>query len=121
MAILALGLIVSACWAANVDQPAQGTARKARPNIVLILTDDLGYGDLGYHGNPFVSTPHIDELAADSVRLTNFHVNPTCSPTRAALLTGRHSLHTGVWHTVLGRSLLPAAEVTMAEHLLDQG
>ena len=121
MAILALGLIVSACSTTTVDQPAHGEARKARPNIVLILADDLGYGDLGYHGNPVVSTPHIDRLATDSVRFTNFHVDPTCSPTRAALMTGRHSLRTGVWLTVLGRSLLPAREVTMAERLRDHG
>ena len=115
------GLIVSACSVGTVEQPAHGTARKARPNIVLILTDDLGYGDLGYHGNPVVSTPHIDRLATDSVRFTNFHVDPTCSPTRAALMTGKHSLLTGVWLTVLGRSLLPAGEVTMAELLRDHG
>lgn len=88
---------------------------------MLILTDDLGYGDLGYHGNPVVSAPHIDRLATDSVRFTNFHVDPTCSPTRAALMTGKHSLLTGVWLTVLGRSLLPAGEVTMAELLRDHG
>ena len=87
----------------------------------MILTDDLGYGDLGYHGNPVVSTPHIDRLATDSVRFANFHVDPTCSPTRAALMTGKQSLRTGVWLTVLGRSLLPAGELTMAELLRDHG
>jgi arylsulfatase A-like enzyme len=85
------------------------------PNVVLIMTDDQGYGDLGCHGNLVVKTPNIDALHRESVRLTNFHVDPTCSPTRAALLTGRYSPRTGVWHTIMGRSLLRRDEVTMAD------
>ena len=92
-----------------------------RPNIVLILTDDQGYGDVGRHQNPVVSTPNIDQLAEESVRFTNFHVDPTCSPTRAALLTGMHSMQAGVWHTVMGRSFLATEHKTLAEVLLDAG
>ena len=56
-----------------------------RPHVVLFMTDDQGYGDLGCHGNPVLKTPHLDRLHAESVRLTNFHVDPTCAPTRAVL------------------------------------
>ena len=86
-----------------------------RPNVILVMTDDQGYGDLGCHGNPHVKTPNIDKLHAQSIRLTDFHVSPTCSPTRAALMTGRYCNRTGVWHTIMGRSLLRADEVTMAD------
>ena len=87
----------------------------APPNVVLIMTDDQGYGDLGAHGNTMIRTPNLDRLHAESIRFTNFHVDPTCSPTRAALLTGRYSTRTGVWHTIMGRSLLDPDELTLAE------
>ncbi|NRA97030.1 MAG: arylsulfatase, partial [Planctomycetes bacterium] len=85
------------------------------PNVVLVITDDQGYGDVGAHGNGIIKTPHLDQLHARSVRLTNFHVDPTCSPTRSALLSGRYSTRTGVWHTIMGRSLMRGSEVTLAE------
>ena len=88
---------------------------KGRPNVVFILTDDQGYGDMGCHGNKFIHTPHQDKLHSQSVRFTDFHVSPCCSPTRAQVLTGRYSSRTGVWHTVQGRSLLHRDEVTMAD------
>ncbi|QDV37984.1 arylsulfatase [Tautonia plasticadhaerens] len=86
-----------------------------RPNVLLIMTDDQGYGDLGCHGNPVLRTPNLDALHAGSVRLTDFHVDPTCAPTRAALMTGRYSGRVGVWHTIMGRSILPEGETTMAD------
>lgn len=92
-----------------------------RPNIVLVMTDDQGYGDLSCHGNPDVRTPHLDELYRQSVRFTNFHVDPTCAPTRAALITGRYSLSTGVWHTIAGRSFLHPEEITIANVLKGAG
>ncbi|UCF44610.1 MAG: arylsulfatase [Planctomycetota bacterium] len=85
------------------------------PNVVLVITDDQGYGDLGCHGNTVIKTPNLDKLYLQSVRLTNFHVCPTCAPTRASLMTGRYCNRTGVWHTVMGRSLLRSDEVTMAD------
>ena len=96
-------------------------SEETRPNVVLILTDDQGYGDLSAHGNPILKTPHMDALHGESVRLTNYHVDPTCSPTRAALYTGRYSTRTGVWHTIQGRSLMAPDEVTIAEHLKAAG
>ena len=86
-----------------------------RPNVVLVITDDPGYGDLGCHGNPIIETPHMDQFHTESVRFTQFHVGPTCAPTRAGLLTGRNCNCTGVWHTILGKSLLRADETTMAD------
>lgn len=87
----------------------------ARPNVILILTDDQGYGDIAAHGHPHLITPNMDRLRAMSVSLSNFHVDPTCSPTRAALMTGRYSARVGVWHTIMGRNMLRADETTMAE------
>ena len=72
---------------------------------VIIITDDQGYGDLSCHGNPTLKTPNIDKIFSESVRFTNFHVSPTCSPTRAALMTGLYSNKAGVAHNH-GRSLL---------------
>lgn len=90
-------------------------AKKKRPNVILVMTDDQGYGDLACHGNPIIQTPNIDALHKESVRLTNFHVGPTCSPTRAGLMTGRYCNRTGVWHTIMGRSILRKNEMTMAD------
>ncbi|MER2491264.1 arylsulfatase [Catenovulum sediminis] len=92
-----------------------------KPNIVLIVTDDQGIGDIGFNQNPIIKTPNLDKLAQQSTALTNFHVDPTCSPTRAALLTGKHSLKAGVWHTILGRYMLGPEHQTLAEELKDNG
>ena len=87
-----------------------------RPNIVIVITDDQGYGDLGCHGNPVIKTPHLDKLHDESTVLTDYHVAPTCSPTRAALLTGHWTNRTGVWHTIQGRSMIRENEVTLGQH-----
>ena len=69
---------------------AKEPASKSRPNVILIMTDDQGYGDLSCHGHPFLETPNLDQLHAEGIRLTNYHASPLCGPTRAALMTGRH-------------------------------
>ncbi|MDA8634490.1 arylsulfatase [Verrucomicrobiales bacterium] len=92
-----------------------------KPNIVFIITDDQGYGDLSCHGNPTLKTPHLDALAAESVRLDDYHVAPTCSPTRGALLTGHWTNRTGVWHTIMGRSMIRKNEVTVGQIFKDNG
>lgn len=79
------------------------------------MTDDQGCGDLGFHGNPHVRTPHLDQLARQSVRFKHFYVSPVCSPTRASLMTGRYNYRTGVVDTFLGRSMMHPDEVTLAE------
>ncbi len=86
-----------------------------KPNVILVITDDQGYGDLGCLGNPIIQTPCLDKFHTESIRLTNYHVGPTCAPTRAGLLTGRYANSTGVWHTIGGRSLLRADEYSLAD------
>jgi arylsulfatase A-like enzyme len=92
-----------------------------RPNIVLIITDDQGYGDLSIHGNPVLKTPNLDRLAKGSVRFTDFLVSPTCAPTRSALLTGRHEFKNGITHTILERERLTLDAVTLPERLKSVG
>lgn len=90
---------------------------KAHPNVILIITDDQGYGDLGITGNPNVHSPVIDEFARKSIRFNNFYVSPVCAPTRSSLMTGRYSLRTGVRDTYNGGAIMASDEVTMAEML----
>jgi arylsulfatase A-like enzyme len=96
-------------------------AEKSKPNVIIILTDDQGFGELGVTGNPLVRTPHIDRFAAQSASLTNYHVMPVCSPTRACLMTGRYNYRTGVVDTFLGRSLMHPDETTLAQMLAAGG
>jgi len=100
----------------NCAGASQAAADQSKqPNVILVMTDDQGYGDLGCHGNDVIVTPNLDELYVQSIRLTDFHVDPTCAPTRSALMTGHYSSRTGVWHTIMGRSLLGRDEVTIAD------
>lgn len=85
------------------------------------MTDDQGYGDLACHGNPWIKTPEMDKLYAQSVRLTDFHVGTTCAPTRSGLMTGRNCNEVGVWHTIIGRNFLRQGEVTIADILKENG
>ena len=86
-----------------------------KPNIIIILTDDQGYGDLAYHGNPIVKTPNLDSFAQQSLELTNFHVGTTCAPTRAGIMTGRNANRNNAWHTIAGCSILLKDEETMPQ------
>ena len=92
-----------------------------QPNVILIMTDDQGYGDLACHGNPWIQTPELDKLYAESVRFTDFHVGTTCAPTRSGLLTGRNCNEVGVWHTIIGRNFLREGERTIADILGENG
>lgn len=92
-----------------------GLLHAAPPNVVLVMTDDQGYGDLGCHGNPFLKTPELDRLHAESVRFTDFHVSPFCTPTRAALMTGNHAGYTGAFRTSSGRTMMHQDEKTIAD------
>lgn len=92
-----------------------------RPNVILVMTDDQGYGDLGCHGNPHLKTPELDRLHDESVRFTDFHVSPFCTPTRAALMTGNHPGYAGAFRTSSGRSLMHPDEKTVANLFADAG
>jgi arylsulfatase A-like enzyme len=92
-----------------------------RPNVILIVTDDQGYGDLDIHGNSQIRTPTLNAFAKQSVELTDFRVCPVCSPTRSSLLTGRYNYRTGIIDTYLGRSLMYPDEITLAELLKASG
>src|SRR5262245_66158627 len=78
-----------------VKQQGQSVAQRNRPNIVFILADDLGRADVGFNGGTEIKTPHIDKLAASGARLEQFYAQPVCSPSRAALLTGRYQMRPG--------------------------
>lgn len=95
--------------------PALLPAAPRQPNVLLIISDDQGYGDFSFTGNPHVETPHLDSLARQSVRFDQFHVNPLCAPTRAALLTGRYSIRSGVSGVARGDETMNASEITLGE------
>ena len=112
-------MAIGGCFPTSAKQRCENGTRK--PNVVLILTDDQGFGDVGFNGNPFVKTPNIDGFAARSVVFEQFYVCPVCSPTRASLLTGRYHFRTGVLETQAGMSMLRPCELTIAEALKADG
>ena len=111
----------AACCLALLGAAGCTEAARRPPNIIVVLTDDQGYGDLGAHENPEIRTPNLDRFAAEGVEFKNFYVSPVCAPTRAALLTGRHHYRTGVIHTSRGGAKMHADEVTIAERLQKAG
>jgi arylsulfatase len=120
-AVVAALLLTAAPAGSAAEAPATQQLAGARPNIVLIMPDDMGYADMACHGNPLIQTPHLDRLYQESVRFTDFHVSPTCAPTRAALMTGRHEFKSGVTHTLDERERLAPRAVTLAESLRRAG
>jgi len=94
---------------------------KLRPNVLIFLADDLGYGDVRCHGNPYVKTPHVDAFAREAVEFKQFYVSPVCAPTRACLMTGRYNFRTGVADVFGDASQMDLKEVTIAEALRDEG
>ena len=101
--------------------PVATIAAPDRPNIIIVMPDDVGYGDFSCHGNPILRTPSIDALWRESIRFTDFHVSPTCAPTRAALMTGRHEFKNGVTHTINERERLTLQATTLAQVLKSAG
>jgi arylsulfatase/arylsulfatase A len=119
---LAIGLAVCGFLADSRFAPARLIAAdQLRPNVILIMTDDQGYGDLGVHGNPIIRTPHFDAMAKGSATLKYFYVSPVCTPTRACLMTGRYNYRTRAIDTFRGRAMMDPAEVTVAEMLKEAG
>ena len=96
-------------------------SKTEKPNLLLILADDMGWGDLRCHGNAKLSTPSLDRLRTQSVGLEHFHVSPVCSPTRSSLLTGRHHARLHVINTSDGLEVMHGGEITLAEALKPAG
>jgi arylsulfatase A-like enzyme len=115
-ALLILIAVITPAMSDMID-----AAEADRPNVILIMTDDQGSGDLGITDNPFVKTPNIDALAEAGVEVETFYVSPVCAPTRAALMTGRYTYRTGVTDTWLGRAMMYTDETTVAESLGEAG
>ncbi|MFN5291783.1 MAG: arylsulfatase [Planctomycetia bacterium] len=113
-----LSILVLAVGAWLLDD---GTQLQAKPNVIVILSDDQGYGDLSCHGNPVLKTPNLDRLHSQSIRLTDFHVAPMCTPTRGQLLTGMDALRNGATSVTAGRTLLRPGIVTLPELFSRQG
>ncbi|WPR70400.1 arylsulfatase [Flavobacterium sp. NG2] len=112
-----LSVLILGCVSKNEAQ----SVKKSQPNVILIITDDQGYGDLGATGNTIIKTPNIDSFYNESYHLTDFHVGPTCAPTRSSLMTGRYANSVGVWHTVGGWSLLREDEKTLGDMFTQAG
>jgi arylsulfatase A len=119
MRVLAIAMLLMAAPAAARPAPQRP------PNIVIILADDLGYGDIGVYGQKTIRTPHIDRLARQGIRLTDYYsASNLCTPARAGLLTGRYPVRTGLGHEVIqakDTNGLPQSEVTLAEALKPAG
>lgn len=111
-------LVILCVAAACLLEPARAAEK---PNIILVMTDDQGYGPVGKHGHPWIRTPHLDTLHDTSTRFTRFLVSPTCSPTRSAIMTGRHPLKNGVTHTILERERMTLEATTLPQVLKTAG
>jgi len=115
--LLGLALIGFSCSEKNKEN----SVSIQKPNIILIMSDDQGWGDLSFNGNTNISTPHIDAIAQNGVSFQNFYVQPVCSPTRAELLTGRYAARTGVYSTSEGGERFDLGETTIAELFKNAG
>lgn len=111
--VLLLGVGIVGLHTAHAESP--------HPNIILVMPDDVGVGDYACLGNPVIRTPAVDAFKNESLRFTQFHVSPTCSPTRSALMSGRHEFKNGVTHTILERERMSLRTFTLAQLLKSVG
>ncbi|MFI3301900.1 MAG: arylsulfatase [Rikenellaceae bacterium] len=114
-------LLPSTAAIAAPKKSAAKDGEKQKPNIVFIITDDQGKGDLGCIGNPYIKTPNIDKFHDDAIRLDNYHVSTTSAPTRSSIMTGRHCNRVNVFHTIAGRSIVFNDEVLLPQVLAQNG
>ena len=114
---VALLLLSVALFGVACGEPAV----ERRPNVIIVLTDDQGFGDVGVHGNDKIRTPNLDRFVREGVEFTRFYVSPVCAPTRASLMTGRYYYRSGVIHTSRGGAKMHGDEITLAEMLRGAG
>ena len=114
---------ISLLTSTSIDASAQSapTTPTNKPNVLIILSDDQGYGDIGAHGHPFLKTPNMDKLHAESVRFTDFHVAPMCSPTRGQLMTGVDAMKNGCTFVNTGRSMVREDIPMLSNYFADAG
>jgi arylsulfatase A-like enzyme len=117
--LAALVAVLAAFFAGS--RTGAAVLKGSRPNIILVMTDDQGKGDLSCLGNKILRTPNVDRLYGVSTRFQDFHVSPTCSPTRSSIMTGRHEFQNGITHTILERERMTLKAITLAESLRDAG
>ena len=110
--------VAGICFFSACQPPAPPSSQ---PNVIIVITDDQGYGDLSAHGNPWLKTPNLDRLHGESIRFTDFHVATTCSPTRSSVMTGKYCNRVGAWHTIMGRHMVWSDEVMMPELFREAG
>jgi arylsulfatase A len=115
------GFSLALCTLAFLLAAPISSYSQSSPNILLIMADDMGFGDIGTGGNDVIQTPNLDSLATESFRFNHFYVSPVCAPTRASLLTGKYHQRTGVWSVTNGFETMRASEKTLAEILSDAG
>ena len=120
VALLTLASLLAYVITASASSYAAELAG-TKPNVILVITDDQGYGPVGRHGHPWIKTPNLDELFDTSTRFTRFLVSPTCAPTRSALMTGRHPMRNGVTHTILERERMTLDATTLPQVLKEAG
>ena len=116
-----IGKLIIAMVTIVLVAPFANAANDDKPNVIIVITDDQGYGDLSGRGNPIIKTPNLDKLAEESIRFTNFHVSTTCAPSRGSIMTGRHSNRLNVHHTISGRSMVFADEEMLPEVFAENG
>src|SRR5215203_1937039 len=114
-----LVVVLAACAPTGGPRAASGAQRSGPPNIVFIIADDLGYGDVGAYGQQKIRTPRLDEMARGGTRFTSFYAgSPVCAPSRSVLMTGQHSGHTPIRGNKemnpIGQEPLPGPAVTLA-------
>jgi len=102
-------------------QASTGETDSVRPNIIMVVVDDVGFSDVGFNGNPVVQTPNLDRIAGEGLNLTNFHTSTVCAPGRAVLLTGRDHSRTGVWSTTMNYYRIRAEETVIAQPFKEDG
>lgn len=121
MKALSLVLAILFSFVLQADLQAESKLSGTKPNIILMMTDDQGYSVVGAHKHPFIQTPNLDTLYNTSTRFDRFLVSPTCSPTRSAIMTGRHPMRNGVTHTILERERMTLNATTLPQVLKTVG